>query len=278
MLLDEIKARLAELTGHASVEMTTRGNTAIEAAISSLPNGSAVLIPEEGGWLAYKTIPRKAGLSTVEVSCDAARINLNDLRDKLLSVKPSAFLYQNPGGYFAEQPMEEIYALCQDHGCLAIVDISGAIGTRLCNGAFADIFVCSFGRWKLVNAGVGGFISWKSERVKGEGMGKKMPEMPEMDVLNKEALRRIGEKLSFLPERINFLMEKRNRIIKDVEHVTLTLVRADELGFVLIVRFTTADEKERIINYCKENGLEWTECPRYIRLHKPAISIEVKRL
>ena len=36
--------------------------------------------------------------------------------------------------------------------------------------------------------------------------------------------------------------------------------------------------KQRIIDYCNENNLEFTECPRYIRINEPAISIEVKRL
>ena len=37
-------------------------------------------------------------------------------------------------------------------------------------------------------------------------------------------------------------------------------------------------EKEAITMYCESNGYEFTECPRYIRIIEPAISIEVKRL
>ena len=55
-------------------------------------------------------------------------------------------------------------------------------------------------------------------------------------------------------------------------------VQENDFGFVVVIKFTTEEEKEKIINYCGNHNLEWTECPRYIRLNKPAISIEIKRL
>lgn len=266
----EIKNILQKLTHHRYIEITRRGNSAIQSSISLLPQGSIILIPEEGGWLGYQKIPEKLGRKTAEVKCDDARINLNDLKDKLSSIKPAAFIYQNPGGYFAEQPGEKIYELCRKHGCLAIVDVSGSIGTRLCNGNYADILVGSFGKWKLVEARVGGFISFKEKKLyeKAKAFIEKLDD--------ESSLKIIKDKLNNLQGRINFLLDKRKKIMEDL--TKLNLVRADDLGFIVAVKFSTYEEKQTIINYCKKNGWEWTECPRYIRLNKKAISIEVKRL
>ena len=38
------------------------------------------------------------------------------------------------------------------------------------------------------------------------------------------------------------------------------------------------EEMKKIINYCDNNKLPYTECPRYIRINQKAISIEIKKL
>lgn len=267
---EEILAELQKLTGHNHLEITLRGDAAITAAIFLVPKDKILLIPEEGGWLSYPKIPKKLGLKVVEVKCDDARINLKDLQQKLQEHPCGALLYQNPGGYFAEQPMEEIYQLCQKNQCLVIMDVSGSIGTKLCNGKYADILVGSFGEWKLVEAKVGGFISCKDETLFGK-IKKSIMVLEDQKIITC-----ISEKIKELPERIAFLTQKKKKIIKDLKQ--FDLVYEDDSGFVIVARFHTSAEKENLIKYCNDNDLPWTECPRYIRLNKPAISIEVKRL
>ena len=155
MIKQEIIPSLQKLTGHDFIDITTRGDAAITAALSVIPKDKAVLIPEEGGWLSYPKIPQKLGLAVIEVKCDDAKINILDLQKKLQEHNCGALLYQNPGGYFAEQPMKEIYSLCQEKKCLVIMDVSGSIATDLCDGKYADILVGSFGEWKLVEAKAG---------------------------------------------------------------------------------------------------------------------------
>src|SRR3990167_8903127 len=124
MLAGDIKTILKTLTHHPFLEIVFRGNAAITAALSIFPKESIILIPEEGGWIHYKKAPAQVGSKTIEIRCDDARINLPDLEEKLKRRKCAAFLYQNPGGYFAEQPMREIYVLCQKYHCLVIMDVS----------------------------------------------------------------------------------------------------------------------------------------------------------
>ena len=134
----------------------------------------------------------------------------------------------------------------------------------------AQITHYTFGKWKLVDAGSGGFISAKHKKI--WDVLKK-----EVDVLEDEiTLQKIWQKLQELPERIGFLQERRNKILTDLSNFNI-LYPAD-IGFVVVIEFATVQEKEKIINYCEKKELSWTECPRYIRVNKKAISIEVKQL
>jgi len=265
-----ILKEIHRLTSHPYIEITLRGNAAITAALSVVPKGSTILIPEEGGWIHYEKAPPQLGLKAVKVSCDDARINLDDLTTKLTELKPSAFLYQNPGGYFAQQPMTEIYDICKRNNCLVIMDVSGSIGTSLCDGSYADFLVCSFGEEKLVEAKIGGFISSPDERLLHQATVG-------IDHLDQdELLNSILKEIRNLPERIRFLTQKRKKVIADLKQ--FDVVHKEDMGFVVVIKFSDTDEKNKIIEYCKKEKLEYTECPRYIRLNSPAISIEVKRL
>jgi hypothetical protein len=258
MVIEEIKQKLTKLTSHQHVKIVSRGNTAIKTVLKLFDK---VLIPEEGGWLTYKKY-----VDYGEVKCHDAKIDLGDLEEKLKLKQFGAFLYHNPGGYFASEPMEEIYSLCKKYDCLVIMDVAGSIGTKLCDGNYADFIVGSFGRWKLVDAGKGGFISGNDNFEKLD-----IAELDDQELLNK-----ILEKLNGLDARIKFLLEKRKKVINDL--VDYDIIHKNDLGFVVIIKFKDDTEKENLINYCKNNNLEWTECPRYIRINQKAISIEIKRL
>ncbi len=220
------------------------------------------------------------------VKCNDAVIDLEDLKVKLEAdlkdkTNPAdAIIYQNPGGYHAEQPMKEIYSLCKKHGCLVILDVSGSIGTKigtkLCDGNYADILVCSFGEGKLIEAHTGGFISCKDKDI-FESIKDSFKVLDEGDAEDKQwKLKLILKKIEELPQRIKFLTEKRKKVLSDL--IDFDLVNKNHLGFVVVVKYNSETEKEKIISYCQKNNLEYTECPRYIRLNQKAISIEVKRL
>jgi len=270
MPADNIKAILKRLTNHAFAEIVPRGNAAITSALSILPKGSTILIPEEGGWIHYKKAPLQLGLKIVDVKCDDAKINLTDLREKINAVKPAAFLYQNPGGYFAQQPLRDIFKLCQANKCLAILDVSGSIGTPLCDGRYADILVGSFGKDKLVNAGEGGFISANDRKVWEKIKGN-------VTVLDDQSsLQEIYQQLLLLPQRIDYLQKLRKKIIEELSG--FSVLHPQDKGLVVVVKYEDEAEKEKIIGYCTRNKYPYTECPRYIRVNRPAISIEVKKI
>ncbi|MDO8655710.1 MAG: DegT/DnrJ/EryC1/StrS family aminotransferase [Nanoarchaeota archaeon] len=270
MSAEDIKNILKKLTCHPFLEIVLRGNAAITSALSIFPKGSTILIPEEGGWIHYKKAPPQLGLKIVEIKCADAKINLADLREIINSSKPAAFLYQNPGGYFAQQPMKEIYELCNQNKCIVIMDVSGSIGTPLCDGKYADIMVGSFGEGKLVEAKVGGFISCKDKMVWGKIKSN-------IHILDDEnSLQTIHRQVLQLPERIDYLQKVRKKILLDLKKSVV--IYPDDTGFVVVVKYSSEKEKNDLMEYCATHKYPYTQCPRYIRVNKLAISIEVKQM
>jgi len=91
-----------------------------------------------------------------------------------------------------------------------------------------------------------------------------------------DKLKTILDKIHSLPQRINFLLNKRNKVLENLK--AYSILNPTHLGFVVVIVYHQNKEKEEIIKYCEQQKLEYTECPRYIRVNQKAISIEIKRL
>jgi len=253
------KESLNKLTNHKNIYLTSRGNKAIEHALS-LVKGK-LLIPYQGSWMSYKKIAKKLGLDVVELKTDYGIIDLDDLKQKVDSA--DALIYQNPAGYFADQPIKEIYEICRDK-CLVILDVSGCIGDKeLCNGDYADIIVCSFGKWKLVNLEYGGFVSSNKE-------------LDIKEDFDENYFDKLNEKINTLGKRLKFLYDKCNKIKKDL--LDFNIIHKDKKGINVVVMFNDEEQKSEIIKYCEKQNYEYTLCPREIRVNCNAVSIEVKRI
>jgi len=272
--MDGAVKKLAELTGHNHVTLVNSGNAAILAALYIARQESgrkAVLIPDQGGWISFRTYPQIFGFKAIKVKTYRGLIDLKDLAKK--SKKAAAFLVTSFAGYHAEQPMEEISEICRKSGCLLIEDASGSIGLndgKLCNGRFSDIIVASFGLGKVVDLGNGGFIS----------------------VSNKDHLEKAGNLLSALKfsgdeEKLASKLENAGRrlalLMKTAEKVKDNLKGFDVLhpekrSINVIIGFRNNKEKEKIINYCATHNYEYVICPKDIRVNEKAISIEIKRI
>ncbi|MFC1801330.1 DegT/DnrJ/EryC1/StrS family aminotransferase [Nanoarchaeota archaeon] len=268
----EIMGKIREFTGHDNIQILPSGNAAIFAAVyiaKQINKKAFFLIPDQAGWLTYKTHPKMFNIDVQQIKTNQGVIDLDDLKKHASA--GTAFIYQNPAGYFAEQPMKQIYDICKKANCPVILDASGSIGTDLCNGDYADMIVSSFGRWKLINVQYGGFISAKNKTFFDEGNA-----LYKMMKVHPSAFDKIIQKIEGLKDRIGFLEEKRKKVLEDLKE--MDIIYPDKKGLNVVVRFKSMDEKEKILNYCKNNGLQYTECPRYIRVEEQAISIEIKRL
>lgn len=266
-MYNQVTKKLIQLTGHSQVVLTPSGNSAIFTALS-LSGKKKVLIPDQGGWLTYPTYPGVLGKNVVEIKTKNALIDLGDLKDK--ADADSVLLYDNPGGYFVEEPIQKIFEICQTAGAQVILDCTGGLGTDMCDGKYADFLVASFGEDKPVNAGYGGFISLKADSNK-----ETIKTLKTLFPVDESKLETIFQKLESLPQRINFLSETRKKVLTDLK--SYNIIYPQSRGYTVVIRCDKETRKE-IEEYCQKNNLEWTPCPRYIRLMDEGISIEIKRL
>jgi len=277
---DEIISELKKLTKHNYIELTERCNTAIFAALYCARKlalddkhnitKKAIIIPDQGGWLTYEKYPKMLELEAKKVKTEHGIIDLKELKE--ISKNACAFIYSNPAGYFAEQPIKDIYKICKENNCLVIMDVTGCIGdAKLCDGDYADFTVCSFGRWKPINLGYGGFVSTGKKEY-----FDKAKEIFNTTSFDEKYLPLLDEKLKELSKRLDFLYKKADKVKNDLKG--FSILHKDKKGINVVVKFSNNGEKEKIINYCKTNNLEYTLCPRYIRVMDKAISIEIKRL
>ncbi len=250
--MQSVKDLLKKLTNRNNIFLFDRGDTAIKLSLQAL-NKQKTLIQDQGGWLSYQKLPNIQYIKT-----NYGILDLEDLKNKLS--KDSVLLINSLSGYFAQQPMKEISQICKQKSCLIINDISGSIGTSITK--YGDIILGSFGKWKPINLEYGGFIA--------TNLNLKFEEN-----FDNIYLQDLYKKIKDLPNRLKKLNKLTNKVKKDLKNHDI--IYKNHKSLVVIVKFKSDEEKNIIINYCKNNNLEFTLCPRYIRVNEQAISIEVKR-
>jgi len=262
-MLEEIKDKLLKLTGCTDIKLVKRGNKAILYAlrIAKALGRTKVIIQDQGGWITYRQYPFRMKMDTVELKTDLGITDKDELFSK--ADNDSVLLINSMPGYLALEDMQSVEKICMDKGCLIINDITGSIGTD--NAKYGDIIVCSFGKDKPVSYGEGAFIGVKDKNYLGI-----------IVIEDIAADKRLAERLRTLDERLQKIRDIRSRIIKDLEGYNI--IHSGKEGINIAVCFSNDEEKEKVINYCHSNNLEYTICPRYIRVDCNAVSIEIKRL
>lgn len=261
---------LKKITNEIYIELTSRGNTAVFTSLycaRKINPKKTVLIPDQGGWFTYKKYPKYLEFDIKEVKTDYGVIDLKDLEKKIKDV--CCLLYSNPAGYFAEQPVKEIYNICKGK-CLVILDVSGSIGLKDYSKS-CDFMIGSFGEGKPVNLGYGGFTA-----VNNKELFDKPKEIFNLTVFEEKHYKGLLEKLRDLEKRYQYYNKINKKIKKELENYNI--IHKDKKGINVVGKFKDKAEKEKIIDYCKKHKYPFRICPFYIRVKEKAISIEVKRL
>lgn len=265
-LSKNIDEKIKNLSKHKYVHLTDRCNSAIFIAMSiakKVNQKKDIIIPDQGGWFSYKGYPQYFQFNVIEVKTDYGLIDLEDLKEKVKTA--CAFIFSSFAGYFAEQDLEKISKICKEAGCIVIEDASGAIGDdKLCNGNYSDIIVGSFGKWKVVECGYGGFISMNSNEFFEAGK-----DAMTITKVHPQFYREIGEALE--KNKVKKLLELQKRVKKDLED--FEIFHRDKRGLNVVVKFDP-----KVLQYCQDKNYPYVLCPNYIRINEKAISIELKRL
>ena len=261
--MEEVIEILKQLTGKKKIILTRRGNKAIKFSLKALASAgkTKLFIQDQGGWMTYPQYAKDFGLGLIKLKTDYGLIKINRIKDQIDN--KSILLINSMPGYFAVEDMKTLSEISKKAGAVLINDASGSIGSE--NAKFGDIIVGSFGKWKPVDVEYGGFIATD---------GNYFGDMESVFSANFVPI--LVKKLKNLKKRTEFLKSKAKKVKQALKN--FEILHKEHDGLNVIVKFNNDKEKEKILNYCEQNNLEYTICPRYIRVEEDAVSIEVKRL
>ena len=260
---EECTGILRNLTGKRFIVFVRRGNTAIRLALrlAKKLGYKDVLLQDQGGWLTYTQFCKKEKLEFIELKTDYGLLEPKALKD----YSDCALLVNSMPAYAALQDMKMLEKKCDEKRIFLINDITGSIGTP--EAEVGSLILGSFGEDKPVNLGTGGFLA--TNNPDHFEFFEKSNTRHEID------FEELLKKLNNLNKRLNHYRKIRSRIIDDLRDYHL--IHRESQGINVIVKYYSEIEKERLINYCDNEKLEYTLCPRSIRVKAKAVCIEVKR-
>jgi hypothetical protein len=263
---------LRELTDKKHILFVQRGNVAIRLALKLAKHlgYKKVLLQDQGGWITYKQFCKKEKLEAVELKTNHGVLGANALKN----YSGCALLINSMPAYAALQKMRELARVGMKQNIFIINDASGSIGTE--EAKFGNVILGSFGIDKPVNiSGHGGFMATDSKEY-FDFLGKNNPGL-EIDFSG------LLGRLKDLNKRLSDLKDVRNKLIQQLEESEFAnkIIHKDEKdygnGVNLIVRYDSEKQKEKLIKLAEKEKLEFTLCPRDIRVNDKAVSFEIKR-
>jgi len=261
---EECEQMLKNLVNKKHLLFVRRGNTAIKLSLllAKSIGRKKILLQNQGGWITYPQYADKLKLEKIFLKTDYGIILPNSL---VLFNDESALLFNSAPAYAYLQPADAIVKICKEKNILLINDCTGSIGTEAAK--HGDIIFGSVGKLKPINLGHGAFIATNNQ-----DFYKFLKENNSESSIDFENL---YEKLSNLDKRLNLLTALHKEIKQELKD--FDIVHRKNNCINVIVKYSNEQEKKRLIKYCQDKELEYTECPRYIRINESAISIEVKR-
>ena len=174
----QFKEKVSDVT-KLEKEITEYVNCKYALAVSSATNGiflalkacgvkhdDKVLIPAFT-FVAVPSAVIQAGGNPVLVECtDQYVIDLHDLRDKIIRIKPKFLLLSHMRGHMPE--MSKVVELCKTFHVILIEDAAHALGVKhngKMAGTWGDIGIYSMQSYKMLNAGEGGIIVSNNEEL-----------------------------------------------------------------------------------------------------------------
>jgi hypothetical protein len=265
---------IKKFTGHEQVKIVNSGNSAILSVMSAFKG--PIMIPDQGGWVGFKKMAEFIGLETVYFPTELGVVKIEILENFIEKFNPDALFITSFAGYMAEQPLKDIYRVCDDMGVVLVEDASGGIGDsrgRLGNGAHAHVIVASTGSPKTVNVGNGGFISTNDPKLIGS---KTILNIMKADPITcagiAAEIKNAPQILSKTSAACRFLKSKLMEF-REVLH-------CEKMGLNIAI----PDENPKKLGYKLRKGFDVhggsiiTVCPNYNRVKINAVCIEIKNL
>jgi dTDP-4-amino-4,6-dideoxygalactose transaminase len=266
---------IKRFTKHEQVKIVNSGSSAILSVMSTFKD--SVMIPDQGGWVGFNRMAEFCGLNINYLPTEFGLVQVDVLEDFIEKFNPEALFITSFAGYMAEQPLKEVYKVCEDMGVIMVEDASGGIGDvtgLLGNGEHAHVILASTGSPKTVNVGNGGFISTnntnilesaknilnglKADPITCAGIAVEIENAPHIISKTIETCRYLKSQISDFREVLHVNKQGLNVGIPDKS--------PKKLGYLL----------RKGLNV--HGGSIITVCPNYNRIKSNAVCIEIKNL
>ena len=266
---------IKRFTKHEQVKIVNSGSSAILSVMSTFKDN--IMIPDMGGWVGFKRLAEFCGLNINYLPTDFGLVQVDVLEDFIEKFNPEALFITSFAGYMAEQPLNDIYRVCEDMGVIMIEDASGGIGDAtglLGNGEHAHVILASTGSPKTVNVGNGGFISTNNTNILESAKTI-------LSGLNADPVTCAGiaSEIENAPHIISKTLET-CRYLKSQISDFREVLHVDKQGLNVGI----PDKSPKKLGYLLRKGLNVhggsiiTVCPNYNRIKSNAICVEIKNL
>ena len=264
-----------KLTKHDHVKIVNSGNSAILSVMSTFKD--RILIPDQGGWIGFKKMAEFLDIKAIPIPTELGIVEVDALECLIEKFNPEALFITSFAGYSAEQPIKDIYKICDDMGVILVEDASGGIGDDtgwMGNGDHAHVILASTGSPKTVNVGNGGFIS--TNNINLINSAKNILKSLKADPVTCAG---IASEIKNAPYILSKTLEACNFLKSEIMEFRDVLY-GDKSGLNIII----PDEYPKRLSYQLRNRLNVhggsiiTVCPNYNRVKMNALCIEIKNL
>ena len=265
---ESIEQQLKKYTAKKYIQLTSNGNEAITLLLKQL-KPKKLLMPDQGGWIHYLKAAKALDIEFELIKTDNALIDLEDLKKK--ATKNAAFIYHQLGAYIVQNPIRDIYNICNKATCIVLLDVTGTVATEQCDGHYGDAFICSFGKNKPINAGYGGCYTTNDKTL----ITKQHP-------FKESKRKQVDEALNVLPIRQWAYHELSKKVKEDLKKETI--YHRKHNGINVIIK----GHNKKVITYCNKHNFKYRLCTRnnnttkhimsFIKINEDAISIDLQEM
>ncbi|MCE5215326.1 MAG: DegT/DnrJ/EryC1/StrS family aminotransferase [Methanobacterium sp.] len=270
-LIKSAEEEICNITNHKYAKVVNSGNSAILSVMSSFKG--KIMVPDQGGWSGFIKTAHFLGFELVYLPTDWGLIDPKILHNRFQEEHPEALFLTSFAGYTAEQPIREIYDVCNEAGVVLVEDASGALGdekSRLANGNHSHVIVASTGSPKIVNVGNGGFISTNDRSFFED---KFIFNTLKADPITCAGISiEIGNARKVLSKTISSCQYLKN----ELENV----IHPDKRGINVIIKVKDPKIYSKMLRsqFNVHGGGIISKCPLYNRVLDDAVALEIKNL
>jgi len=266
---------VGKLTGHENIRILNSGNSAIMAVMSTFKR--KVMLPDQGAWSGFKKIAEFFGIETVPLPTNYGLVEIEVLEENIEKHQPEAIFLTSFAGYTAEQPLKDVYKVCDDNRVILVEDASGGIGDptgNLGNGEHAHVILASTGSPKTVNIGNGGFLSTNISEI-FDSASYIMKILKADPVTCAGIASEIKNAPQIFEKTCSACMTLKSNILKFRE-----VIHPDKRGLNIII----PDDNQKLFGrqirqkLTVNGGGIVTVCPNYNRIKSKAVCLEIKNL